>query len=316
MPSRIVCLVGPTASGKTSLALALAPRLDAEIVSADSRQIYRGLDIGTGKPTPAERARVPHHGLDLVEPDETFDVGRYRAAMLETIADIQARGRNVLVVGGTGLYVRALVFGLCPAPPRAPRLRAVLHAWAAREGAPALHRRLRLVDAAAGLRIHVNDTVRIVRALEVALVTGRRLSDWQRTHGFRDATFDALVIGLAVPPRELASRIATRVDAMLAAGWLDEVRTLVARAYPLDAPVWRTLGYAEMRAVVEEHEALAAARAATVLATRRYAKRQRTWFRHEPAVVWRDPDAERARIIDETAAFLHASRIAKPGTAE
>jgi len=316
MPARIVCLVGPTASGKTSLALELAARLDAEIVSADSRQIYRGLDIGTAKPTAAERARVPHHGLDLVDPDQTFDVGRYRAAMLDAIADVHARGRDVLVVGGTGLYLRALLFGLCPAPPRAPRLRALLHAWAAREGPPALHRRLRLVDETAAARIHGNDTVRIVRALEVALLTGRRLSDWQRTHGFRDATFDALVIGLAVTPPHLAARIATRADAMLAGGWLDEVRALVARGYPSDAPVWRTLGYAEMRAVVEDRETLAVARAATVLATQRYAKRQRTWFRHETAVVWRDPDVDRARIADEMTAFLHASRIAKPEGAE
>ena len=316
MPARIVCLVGPTASGKTGLALDLATRLDAEIVSADSRQIYRSLDIGTAKPTAAERTRVPHHGIDLVEPDQTFDVGRYRAAMLDAIADVHARGRNVLVVGGTGLYVRALLFGLCPAPPRAPRLRALLHAWAAREGPPALHRRLRLVDGAAAMRIHTNDAVRIVRALEVAIVTGRRLSDWQRTHGFRDASFDALVIGLAVAPSHLGARIAARIDAMLAGGWLDEVRGLVAREYPVDAPVWRTLGYAEMRAVVEGRATLAVARAATVLATQRYAKRQRTWFRHEPAVVWRDPDVDRARIADEMTAFLHASRIAKPEGAE
>jgi tRNA dimethylallyltransferase len=311
-----VCLVGPTASGKTALALELTDRLDAEIVSADSRLVYRGLDVGTAKPTAAERARVRHHALDLADPAEPFDVARYLDAARAAIDDVHARGKAVLVVGGTGLYVRALLHGLCPAPPRAPRLRAVLHAWAAREGVPALHRRLALVDPGAAARVHVNDAVRIVRALEVALVTGRRLSDWQRTHGFQPAPFDALVIGLAVVPAVLDARIASRVDAMVAAGWLDEVRGLIACGYGDEAPAWRTLGYSAMRDVVEGRSALATARAATVLATRRYAKRQRTWFRREADVVWRDPDRERARIVDEAIAFATAPRIAKAQDAE
>jgi tRNA dimethylallyltransferase len=311
-----VCLVGPTASGKTALALELAHRLDAEIVSADSRLVYRGLDVGTAKPTAAERARVRHHALDLADPGEPFDVARYLDAARAAIGDVHARGKAVVVVGGTGLYVRALLHGLCPAPPRAPRLRAVLHAWAAREGVPALHRRLVLIDPGAAARVHVNDAVRIVRALEVALVTGRRLSDWQGTHGFQPAPFDALVIGLAVVPAVLDARIASRVDAMVAAGWLDEVRGLIACGYGDEAPAWRTLGYAAMRDVVEGRSELTSARAATVLATRRYAKRQRTWFRREADVVWRDPDRERARIVDEAIAFATAPRIAKAQDAE
>ena len=197
-----------------------------------------------------------------------------------------------------------------------PRLRAVLQAWAAREGIPALHRRLGLLDAVAAARIHPNDAVRIVRAIEVALTTGRRLSDWQRTHGFREPTFDTSVVGLAVEPAVLADRIARRVDAMLAAGWLDEVRAMVGRGYANDAPVWRTLGYGEMRAVVEGRATLDDARAACVLATRRYAKRQRTWFQREPNVVWYDPAVDAARIGDDVAAFLHAPRVAKPQSAE
>jgi tRNA dimethylallyltransferase len=308
---RIVCVVGPTASGKSALGLAIAERLDAEIVCADARQVYRDLEIGTAKPTAAERARVPHHGLDLVPPDASFDVGRYRAAAMAAIDDVTARGRPVVVVGGTGLYVRALLHGLCPAPPRAPRVRAVLQRWAAREGVPALHRRLAVVDPAAAARVHANDAVRIVRALEVALVSGRRLSDWQRTHAFAGAPFDAFVVGLAVPTAELDARIAARVDAMLAAGWLDEVRALVARGHPDDAPVWRTLGYPEMRAVVEGRADVGAARAGTVLATRRYAKRQRTWFRREPEVVWRDPRTDADRIVADAEAFVRGARIAK-----
>jgi tRNA dimethylallyltransferase len=316
MRPRLVCLVGPTASGKTRLALELAPRLDAEIICADSRQVYRGLDLGTAKPTPAERAQVPHHGLDLAEPDDAFDVARFREAALAAIATAHARRKSVLVVGGTGLYVRALLAGLCPAPPRSPRLRAVLRDWAEEVGTPALHRRLGHVDAAAAARIHPHDLVRVVRALEVATLTGRRLSEWQASHGFAEATFDALVVGLAVPTPVLAARIATRVDAMLAAGWLDEVRGLVARCLPDDAPVWRTLGYGHLRAVVEGRSTLAAARDATVLATRRYAKRQRTWFRHDATVVWRDPEVEGARILADATAFLHAPHIAKAGSPE
>ena len=304
--------MGATASGKTALALDLAERLDAEIVSADSRQVYRGLDIGTAKPTPAEQARVRHHGLDLAMPDETFDAARYRDAALAAIGDVHARGRAVVVAGGTGLYVRALLHGLCPAPPRAPRLRAVLTAWAAREGVPLLHRRLVVVDPVAAARIHVNDIIRIVRALEVALVTGRRLSDWQREHGFGAAPFETLTVGLAVPPARLAARIEARIDAMLANGWLDEVRALVARGYDPEAPVWRTLGYAEMRAVVEDRAPLALAREQTLRATRRYAKRQRTWFRREPDVTWRDPEGDRVGLLDAAVAFLHPSHVANP----
>src|SRR5438874_283585 len=219
---RLVCIVGPTASGKSALALDLAERLGAEIVSADSRQIYRDLDIGTAKPTAAERARIRHHCLDLVAPDEAFDAARFRDAARAAIADIARRGHAALVVGGTGLYVRALLRGLCPAPPRAPALRATL----AQEDAPALHRRLGVLDPVAAARIAPTDARRIVRALEVALVSGVPLSRWQAEHRLAEPAYDALVIGLARPTAELDARIAARARAMLEAGFLDEVRAL------------------------------------------------------------------------------------------
>jgi tRNA dimethylallyltransferase len=312
---RIVCVVGPTASGKTALALELAEALDAEILSADSRQVYRELDVGTAKPTATERARVPHHGLDLAAPDEPFDVGRYRDVARAVVADVTARGRGLVVAGGTGLYVRALLYGLCAAPPRDPRLRRVLQAWTGREGAPALHRRLRALDPELAERVHPNDAVRIVRAIEVALASGRRLSTWQRTHGFAERPVDALVVGLAVPVATLDARIRARAETMLAAGWLAEVARLVARGYPDDAPVWRTLGYAEMRGVVEGRTALPDALAATVLATRRFAKRQRTWFRREPDVAWRNP-ADDAAIVAAARAFVAGAHIANAGGGE
>ncbi len=308
---RLVCLVGPTASGKTRLGVELAQRLGAEIVSADSRQVHRELDIGTAKPTPEERRMARHHCLDLIPPDERFDVARFRTHALAAVADIRRRGRHVLVVGGTGLYVRALLYGLCPAPPRHPPLRAALVSMAERRGTAALHRGLVHVDPAAAARIHPHDTVRIVRALEVSMASGRRLSEWQARHAFGDAPFETLIVGLMVPTPTLDARIVRRIDAMLAAGWLDEVRRLASRRYGDDAPVWRTLGYAEMRRVVEGRAGLDEATQATALATRRYAKRQRTWFRHESQVVWRDPERDAARIADDVAAFLGGARIAK-----
>jgi tRNA dimethylallyltransferase len=303
---RLVGLVGPTAAGKTDLALELAERVGAEVVSADARQIYRRLDIGTGKPVAAELARVPHHCLDLADPTERFDVARYRAAATEAITTVAGRGRHALLVGGTGLYVRALLRGLCGGTPARPDLRRALEASeAATPGT--LARWARRLDPVAAARIHPHDGVRLVRAIEVALTTGRPLSERQEAHAFADAPYDVLLIGLDVPTAVLDARIATRVAAMVDAGWLDEVVRL-AGEIPADAPAWRTLGYPEMRAVARGRLDLAAAIAATVSGTRRFAKRQRTWFRRETGLVWRDPERERARILDEAEAFL----VAKP----
>jgi len=306
---RIVCVVGPTASGKTEIGVAIAEAVGGEIVAADSRQVYRGFDIGTAKPSAAERARARHHCVDLVEPDDTFDVARFRAAAAAAIADITRRGRAAIVVGGTGLYVRALLGGLCPAPPRVPAVRAVLAQLAHVAGAPALHRHLVAVDPTAAARIAPHDVVRSVRALEVALTTGRRLSEWQDAHRFRDAPYDALVIGLARPGAELAGRIEARARAMVAGGFLEEVRTLRARV-SLDAPAFRAVGYREMLGCVAGDVDFDVALDAMVRATRRFAKRQRTWFRAESAVVWRHPDDD-ARIVAEVAAFLDGASLQK-----
>jgi tRNA dimethylallyltransferase len=296
---RIVCVVGPTASGKSALALELAERVGGEIVSADSRQVYRGLDVGTAKPTAAERRRVVHHCVDLVDPGEPFDAARFRAAADAAIADIAARGRVALVVGGTGLYVRVLLRGLCPAPPRAPEVRAALERDVLVEGPPALHARLAAVDPDVAARVGRHDARRIVRALEVALTSAIPLSRWQAAHGFRERPYDALVLGLARPVAELDDRIASRARAMVAAGFLDEVRRLHARGFAPDA-----VGYREMLACVTGGCDVDAALAATVLATRRFAKRQRTWFRREPGVVWRHPERERASIAAAVDAFV------------
>jgi tRNA dimethylallyltransferase len=215
-----------------------------------------------------------------------------------------SRLRLVGLVGG--LYVRAVLRGLCEGTPAHPDLRRLLEAREA-EAPGTLARWAHRLDPAAASRIHPHDAVRLVRALEVALTTGRRLSERQRAHAFADAPYDVLLIGLAVPTPVLDARIAARVQAMVDAGWVEEAAGLEARL-PADAPAWRTLGYPEMRAVARGRLDLAPAITATVAATRRFAKRQRTWFRREAGLVWRDPTADRARILDEAAAFL----VAKP----
>jgi tRNA dimethylallyltransferase len=301
---RLIAIVGATATGKSEVALELAVRFGGEVVSADSRQIYRYLDVGTAKPSAADRARVPHHLLDVVDPDETFDAARYRTSALGAAREIQRRGRPVIVCGGTGLYLRALVRGLFPAPPRSPELRAELRALEERDGAGTLHRRLAGVDPRAAARLHPRDLFRIVRALEVEALTGRPISAWQDEHRFAGGDVDALVLGCRRPRDELAARIETRCDAMLGAGLLDEIRALWGRGYGPELPPLRSVGYREMGAHLAGACDLVTARAAFVRATRRLAKRQRTWFRAEPAIEWFHPDRDRDALLARATEWL------------
>ncbi|HSP95862.1 MAG TPA: tRNA (adenosine(37)-N6)-dimethylallyltransferase MiaA [Candidatus Dormibacteraeota bacterium] len=288
--SEIIALVGPTGSGKTSLSLELAERWRAEIVNCDSRQVFRGLDIGTAKPTAAERAQAPHHLFDVVEPDEPFDAARYAALARVAIAAIRARGRRVVVVGGTGLYLKALRFGLFAGPPADAALRAQLLAEEA--AAPgALHARLARVDAASAARLHARDRVRLVRALEVFELTGRRLSDWHAAHAAAGGELAMRVVGLHVPRSALYARLDARCEAMLAAGLLDEIRALWARGHGPELPALRSIGYRQMGAHLRGEVELATALAAMQRATRQFAKRQVTWFRADPTVQWVAADA-------------------------
>lgn len=283
---QLVLITGPTATGKTALAVALAPRYNAEIVSADSRQVYRYLDIGTAKPSPAERARVPHHLLDVVDPDERFDSARFRTLARAAIADILRRGKRVFVVGGTGLYLRALTRGLCAGPAADLQLRARLHEQERQAGRGFLYRWLYQVDPDAAARLHPHDTVRVVRALEVFLLTGTPLSQWQRAHGYGEREFSTLTIGLVADRETLARRIAHRCYQMIAAGLVDEVRRLWERGYGPELPPLRTIGYAQIGAVLRGRCSLAEAVAEMCKETRRLAKRQLTWLRGEPQVWW------------------------------
>jgi len=295
MDSMILALVGPTGTGKTALSLALAQRLGAEIVNCDSRQVYRGLDIGSAKPTAAERAAAPHHLFDLVEPDEPFDAARYAVLARAALAAIAARGRPALVVGGTGLYLKALRFGLFAGPRRDQALRARLAAE--EEAAPgALHARLAAVDRAAAARLHANDRLRLIRALEVLELTGRPLSAWQAEHGFADA-LPMRVVGLRLDRAALYARLDARCSAMLAAGLPDEIRALRARGYGPDLPALRSIGYRELGAHLDGACDLPTALAAMQRATRNLAKRQLTWFRADATVEWVDADAVRVEQL-------------------
>lgn len=286
----LIVVVGPTASGKTELAVALGERLGGEIVSADSVQIYRHFDVGTGKPTPEERARVPHHLIDVLEPLEAMDAGRWAERAELTLADIRARGCVPIVCGGTFLWVRALIYGLVEAPPADPAVRERHRALAEREGRPALHARLAEVDPESARRLAPNDFVRVSRALEVHELTGTPLSVVQQRHGFKQARHRARLVGLRRAPTELDERIARRVRAMLDQGFVEEVERLVEQGYG-DARAMGSVGYRQVREALaagtaSDREALADA---IRRATRVFARRQRTWLRREP-VEWLEPE--------------------------
>ncbi len=283
-PARVVAVVGPTASGKTELAVGLAERLGGEVVSVDSVQIYRGFDIGSGKPAAAELARAPHHLVGAVDPLEPVDAARFAALAHAAIADARARGKRVVLAGGTFLWMKALLYGLAEAPSADAAVRARHTALVQAEGRPALHALLRRVDPESAERLHPNDVVRVSRALEVHELTGAKLSVWQREHSFKDARYDARLVAIRALPEELTRKIEARVAGMLAAGWRDEVRALLARGYGA-ARAMGAVGYREVRASLEGQLQDADLAPAIVRATRVFARRQRTWLNHEP-VTW------------------------------
>ena len=287
---KLIFIVGPTGVGKTDVALSLASRLDAEIVSADSMQVYRYMDIGTAKPTPAQRRQRPHHLLDVVDPDADFNAALFRQHAMAAIDGIRARGRSVLVAGGTGLYVKALTRGLFAGPARDPGLRADLERTVAERGPEPLFERLRRVDPDAAERVHPHDRVRIVRALEVFEATGKPLSRWQREHGFGARPFDVLGVGLDRPRSELYERIDRRCRRMMETGLLEEVRGLLDRGYGPDLRSMQSVGYRQAAECFMDRLTQADALASMQQATRRLAKRQLTWFRADPTLHWLHPD--------------------------
>jgi tRNA dimethylallyltransferase len=298
---RLIIVVGPTASGKSALALELAERHQGEIVSCDSLQVYRGLDIGSAKATPAERARVPHHLLDVIDPDGSFSAADYARLAAEALSGIAARGRLAVVVGGTGLYLRALVGGLFEGPGRDEALRRRLEGLARRFGDGRLHRLLGRVDPLAASRIAPRDRLRVVRALEVFRATGRPLSEHHAERVSGLSGFAVLTLGLARERDALRLRVEARTDAMLAHGLLDETERLLSRGYSPALRPLRAIGYRQAVAIVLREMGLEEGRRDIVAATMRYAKRQMTWFRHQAAPQWCASEEE---AVQRAAAWL------------
>jgi len=282
----LVAIVGPTASGKSSLAVALARKLNGDILACDSTQVYRGFDIGTSKPTLEERGGVPHHLLDLVEPAFPFTAGEYRSRAISVLEDLRQRARLPILTVGTGLYLRALLEGLADAPARSEELRARLEAGANSRSLQYLHRVLRRLDPEAALRIGSRDRPKMIRAIEVCLLTGRPLSEVHRSGRSPLEGYHPIKIGLLPPRAALYDRIERRTRTMLDRGWLDEVANLARNGVPLKSKPFDFIGYSELRTHLEGTVTLAAATKAIAQATRRYAKRQLTWFRKEPLVHW------------------------------
>jgi len=301
---RLGFIVGPTGTGKSALAIEVAERLGAEIVNADSRLLYRGMDIGTAKPCGEERRRVPHHLIDILAPGEPIDVAGFRERARAAIAQVVARGRPVIVAGGSGLYLRVLRGGIFSGPPASVEIRAELAALAAERGTPHLHVQLRAADPEAAARISVNDLYRIVRALEVFRITGTPITAHQRRHGFDSAEYDTLTIGLSLPRDRLYEAIDRRFDLMVSAGLVDEVRRLIAAGCGIDTPPMRAIGYRQIAAHLRGEIMLEAAIEIAKRETRRLAKRQLTWFRRDPEIAWVDAVTGREQALSLLSGFL------------
>jgi tRNA dimethylallyltransferase len=293
----LLILCGPTAAGKTALALELAHHFPLEIVSADSRQVYRGMDIGTAKASPEEQAGVPHHLLDVAEPNEAFTAGRFAELAHAAIGAILERRGCPALVGGTGLYIQVLTEGLVEAPGGDPELRRALLAQEQAEGPGSLYRQLQAADPPTAARLFPRDLVRIVRALEVHRLSGRPLSALQQAHGFRDQPYRTLKLGVHVEREELYRRIDRRAGAMLTGGLLEETAALLARGCRPESRALQTIGYREALACLRGEASEDETVAAIAQATRRYAKRQLTWLRRDHSIIWVDYWRESARIL-------------------
>ncbi len=283
---KIVIILGPTSSGKTELAVRLAERLDGEIINADSMQVYRGMDVGTAKPSAELRSRVPHHLLDIVDPSEPFSASDFRREAARAIAEIHSRGRRAFVVGGTGLYIKALLKGLVDSPSGTESIRQELEEAARTLGSGELLRRLAEVDPETAGRLHPNDQVRIIRALEVYLQTGRPISRYRSEHDFTGDYYEYVKIGIAVERSELYRRIEERVERMMAEGLAEEVKRLLDRGFSPHLKPLRAIGYKEVCAFFAGDYSLEEAVRLIKRDTRRYAKRQLTWFRQDNEIKW------------------------------
>jgi tRNA dimethylallyltransferase len=305
----LVAVVGPTASGKSALGVWLAERLGGEVVACDSTQLYRGFDIGTAKPSLEERRGIAHHLIDVLEPAEASTAGDYRQLALKVLEELRMRGRVPVFTVGTGLYLRALLEGLAVMPPRSEELRERLRTTAAEHSAGHLHRVLRRLDKESAGKIASEDKQKLIRAIEICMLTKRPISELHRRGRAPLEGWRPLKIGL-MPPREaLYERIHARTETMLARGWLEEVRGLLASGFAENAKPFDFIGYRELRAVVRGEMKLEEARVAIQQATRQYAKRQITWFRRESGVHWVNGFGDEEQVRREALAWLESEGL-------
>lgn len=295
--SKLTFILGPTASGKTAVAVELASLFNGEVISADSMQVYRHMDIGTAKPSKEELDWVPHHLIDIVDPDEEYTAARFRKEAMGKIGEILSRGKRVFVAGGTGLYVKVLTQGIFEGPRSDNRLRETLREVARSKGNMALYERLKEVDPVSAANIHPNNTNRLIRALEVWDLSKRPISEFHREHAFSEAPFDALKIGLYRERAALYTDIERRVDEMMDRGLLDETKRLLSMGYGSGLKPMCGLGYKEMIGFLSGEYPLDEAVGLIKKKTRRYAKRQATWFRRDPEIRWFSPERKND-IID------------------
>jgi len=286
---KIIVICGPTGVGKTAAAIDVARQMDGQIISADAMQVYRYMDIGTAKPTPLEQEKVKHHMIDIVDPGDPFDAARYSFLARKKIAELHSQGIVSYIVGGTGLYIKALLHGLFPAKPSESGVRKRLKHEAAAIGSQALYRRLLIVDPETARRIHPHDAYRTIRALETFEATGEPISAYQRRHHFGDTPFTVLKIGLNIRRQALYERINQRVDAMIDAGFVNEVKTLLEMGYTADFKSMQAIGYRHLVAFIQGFLPWNKSIRTLKRDTRRYAKRQLTWFRADPEIMWTEP---------------------------
>ncbi len=308
---QLLALMGPTGIGKTELAAQIARRIPSEIVAVDSMQVYRGMDLGTGKPSQALRREIPHHGLDLVEPEETFDAARFAELIAPTLHGIQERGKLVLLVGGSGFYFRALLDGLDPMPGAHLEVRARLFEEASVQGAAALHVRLQGVDSTAASTIHPNDIRRVIRALEVFEVSGRPMTAWFDAAKSPPFSGEGICrIGLICDRDALYRRIEARVSGWLQSGWLEEAKALSRRR--LSQTAKEALGYKELFAHLEGKVSWEETHQLILRNTRHYAKRQLSWFRQDKRIHWVQTEGKLTAELSEI--VLHAAGRGHHGT--
>ncbi len=303
-PPSLVIVLGPTGVGKSGLAIQLAETFGGEILSADSMQVYRYMDIGTAKPTPEERRGIEHHLIDLVTPDQPFNADLYRMLGRRVIESLHRKGVPIFVVGGTGLYIKALTQGLFSSPRIPPWVRERLRQEAEQKGREFLYERLKEVDPEAASRIHSNDLFRTIRALEVFEATGIPISFFREQHRFGEHPYLTLKIGLETDRERLYRRIEERVDRMIEKGFLKEVENLLERGYGPGLKPMQSLGYKQMVKFLSQELAWDEAIKEMKRETRHYAKRQWTWFKADREIFWRDESSDRRRIFEEVKAFL------------